>query len=150
MSIFLILLMMLSIKKKDFVGYIEKIKSQVVAHKQTLKLCSEIANLSDNVKSLVNTSERLTNEITITKNVSKILEIRNVNLEKDLSKNDQYGRRNNFEISEKSKSRPREKDHQNLQRLGYQYTTYGYQSLLQTSSTKECNQPIKTSNCQIC
>lgn len=97
--------MMLSIKKKDFVGYIEKIKTQVVAHKQTLKLCSEIANLSDNVKSLVNTSERLTNEITITKNVSKILEIRNVNLEKDLSKNDQYGRRNNFEISEKSKSR---------------------------------------------
>ena len=98
----------------------------------------------------MNTSERLTNEIMITKNVSKVLEIRNVNLEKHLSKNDQYGRRNNFEISEKSKSRSREQDHQNLQRLSYQYTTYGYQRLLQTSSTKECNQPNETSHCQIC
>ena len=47
----------------------------------------------------MSTNERLTSELTVVKNVSNILENRIVNLEKQLSKNEQYGRRNNVEIS---------------------------------------------------
>ena len=40
-----------------------------------------------------------TNELTLVKKVNNILENRIVNLEKQLSKNEQYDRRNNVEIS---------------------------------------------------
>ena len=40
-----------------------------------------------------------TNELTIVKKVNNVLENRIVNLEKQLSKNEQYDRRNNIEIS---------------------------------------------------
>ena len=85
-----------AIKKKDLVDYIEKMKGKVVADNQIQNLCNEIANLSDNVKSLVSTNERLTSELY---NVNNILENRIVNLEKQLSKNEQYGCRNYVEIS---------------------------------------------------
>ena len=88
-----------AIKKKDLVDYIEKMKGKVVADNQIQNLCNEIANLSDNVKSLVSTNERLTSELSIVKNVNNVQENRIVNLEKQLSKNEQYGRRNNVEIS---------------------------------------------------
>ena len=74
-------------------------KGKVVADNQIQNLCNEIKNLSDNVKSLVNTDEWLTSELTIVKNLNHVLETRIVNLEKQLSKNEQYGRRNNIEIS---------------------------------------------------
>ena len=45
------------------------------------------------------TNERLNRELTIVKNVDNVLKNRIVNLEKELSKNEQYGRRNNVEIS---------------------------------------------------
>ena len=83
-----------AIRKKDLVDYIEKIKGKVAADNQNL--CNEIANLSDNVRSLVSTNERLTSELY---NVNNILENRIVNLEKQLSKNEQYGCRNYVEIS---------------------------------------------------
>ena len=73
-------------------------KGKVVGDNQIQNLCSEIANLSDNVKNLVSTNERPTSELTVVKNVNNILENRIVNLEK-LSKNEQHGRRNNVEIS---------------------------------------------------
>ena len=47
----------------------------------------------------MSTNERLTSELPIVKNVNNVLENRIVNLEKQLSKNEQYGRRNNVEIS---------------------------------------------------
>ena len=84
-----------AIKKKYLVDYIEK----TVADNQIQNLCNEIANLSDNVKSLVSTNERLTSELSIVKNRKNVLENRIVNLEKQLSKNKQYGRHNNIEIS---------------------------------------------------
>ena len=87
------------IKKKDLVDYIEKIKGKVVADNQIQNLCREIANLSDNVTSLASTSERLVSELTIVKNVNNMLENRMINLEKQLSKNEQYGRCTNVEIS---------------------------------------------------
>ena len=85
-------------KKKDLVDYIEKMNGKVVADNQIQNLCSEIVNLSDNIESLVSTYERLTSELTVVKIVNNILENRVVNLEKQLSKNEQYGRRNNFKI----------------------------------------------------
>ena len=84
-----------TIKKKDLVDYIEKI----VANNQIQNLCNEIANLSDNVKSLVSTNERLTSELSIVKKVNNVLKNRIVNLKKQLSKSELYGRRSNVEIS---------------------------------------------------
>ena len=88
-----------AIKKKDLVEYIEKMKGKVVADNQIQNLCNKTANLSDNVESLVSTNERLNSELTIVKNVDNVLKNRIVNLEKELSKNEQYGRRNNVEKS---------------------------------------------------
>ena len=81
-------------------------KGKVVADNQIQNLCTEIANLSENVKNLVSTNERLTSELTVVKNVNSILENRVVNLKKQLSKNEQYGGRNNVEISGISKQIP--------------------------------------------
>ena len=55
-------------------------KGKVVADNKIQNICNEIANLSDNVKSLVSTNERLTSELTVVKNVNSILENRVVNL----------------------------------------------------------------------
>ena len=71
-----------AINKKDLVDYIEKMKGKVVADNHIQNLCSETANLSDNVKGVVRTNERLTSELTVVKNVNNILENRIVNLEK--------------------------------------------------------------------
>ena len=65
---------------------------KVVADKN---LCSETANLSENIKSLVSINEKLTREVMLVKNVNNILGNRIGNL----SKNEQYGRRNNVEIT---------------------------------------------------
>ena len=61
-----------AIKKKDLVDYVEKMKDKVVAENQIQNLCNEIANLSDNVKSLLCTNERLTSELSIIKNVNNV------------------------------------------------------------------------------
>ena len=74
-------------------------KGKVVADNQIQNLCNEIANLSDNVKSLLSTNARLTSELSIVKNLNNVVENRIVNLEKQLPKNEQYGRRNNVEVS---------------------------------------------------
>ena len=42
-------------------------KGKVVAEKQNQNLCSEIANLSENVKSLLSINERLTSELMVVK-----------------------------------------------------------------------------------
>ena len=54
-------------------------KGKVVAEKQNQNLCSEIANLSENVKSLLSINERLTSELMVVKNINNILENRIVN-----------------------------------------------------------------------
>ena len=58
-----------TIKKKDLVDYIEKTKGKMVTDKQIQNLCSEVANLSENVKSLVSINERLTSELMVLKNI---------------------------------------------------------------------------------
>ena len=95
-----------AIKKEDLVNYIENMKGKVVADKQIQNLCGEIAKLSENVRSIVSTSERIASELMVVRNVSNMLENRIVTLEKQLSKNEQYGRRNNIEISGDSSEIP--------------------------------------------
>ena len=75
-----------AIKKKDLVNYIGKMEGKVVADNQIQNLCSEIANLPHNVKSLVSTNEILISELTIPENFNNMSEKRIVNLEKPLSK----------------------------------------------------------------
>ena len=62
-------------------------EGKIVTDNQIQNLCSEIVNLSDNVKSLVSTNERLSSELTVIKNVNNVLENRIINLEKQLSIN---------------------------------------------------------------
>lgn len=71
-----------AINKKGLFDYIEKMKTKVFAVKQLQNLSSETENLSENVKSIVNTNERLTNELVVVKNIKNILENRVANLEK--------------------------------------------------------------------
>ena len=102
-----------AIKKKYLVDYIEK----TVADNQIQNLCNEIANLSDNVKSLLSTNERLTRELSIVKKVNNVLENRIVNLEKPLSKSEQYGHRNNVEISGISNQNPNQNLEENVVKI---------------------------------
>ena len=82
----------------------------------------------------MSTNERLTSELTVVKNVNNILENRIVNLEKQLSKNEQYGCHNNIEISGISNQIPDQDLEENIKickdlgiKIGYQYITYEYQ-----------------------
>ena len=68
-----------AINKKGLFDYIEKMKAKVFAVKQLQNLSSETENLSENVKSIVNTNERLTNELIVVKNIKNILENRVAN-----------------------------------------------------------------------
>ena len=104
-------------------------KNKVAGDNQIQNLCSEIANLSDNVKSFVSTNERLTSELTVAKNVNNIFENRIVNLEKEMLYNEQYDRRNNVEISGISNLIPDQDLEENIVRFGYQYITYEYRRL---------------------
>ena len=63
----LLMTLFIAIKKKDLVDYIETMMGKVVADNQIQNLCNEITNLSENVKSLVSTNERLTSELTVVK-----------------------------------------------------------------------------------
>ena len=87
-----------AIKKRDLVDYIEKMKGKVVADSHIQNLYNEIAHLSGKVKNLVSANERLTSKLTVVKNANNILEESIANLEKQLSKNEQYGRHNNVKI----------------------------------------------------
>ena len=99
---------------KDVVDYIEKMKGKVVFDKQIQNLCSKIANLSENVKSLLSTNERLTSELMVVKNVNNVLQNRIVNLVNQIFKNENYGRWNNVGISEVSNEIPNQDLEENI------------------------------------
>ena len=50
-------------KMKDLVDYFEKMKDKAVTDRQIQNLCSQITNLSENVRRFMNTNERLTSEL---------------------------------------------------------------------------------------
>ena len=71
-----------AIKKKGLAHYFEDMKGKVIPNKRIQNLCSEIANLSENVKNLVNTNEWFKSELMVVINVNNILGNGTVNLEK--------------------------------------------------------------------
>ena len=50
-------------KMKDLVDYFEKMKDKAVTDRQIQNLCSQITNLSENVRRFMNTNERLTSDL---------------------------------------------------------------------------------------
>ena len=50
-------------KMKDLVDYFEKMKDKAVTDRQIQNLCTQITNLSENVRRFMNTNERLTSEL---------------------------------------------------------------------------------------
>ena len=50
-------------KMKDLVDYFEKMKDKAVTDRQIQNLCTQIINLSENVRRFMNTNERLTSEL---------------------------------------------------------------------------------------
>ena len=50
-------------KMKDLVDYFEKMKDKAVTYRQIQNLCTQITNLSENVRRFMNTNERLTSEL---------------------------------------------------------------------------------------
>ena len=50
-------------KMKDLVDYFEKMKDKAVTDRQIQNLCSQITNLSENVRRFMNINERLTSEL---------------------------------------------------------------------------------------
>ena len=75
-----------AIKKKYPVYYIEKMKGKVVLVKQIQNSCSEIENLSENVKGLANTNGRLTNELMVVKKCKQHFKKQNNYFGKTVSK----------------------------------------------------------------
>ena len=71
-----------AIKKKGFPHYFEDMKGKVIPNKRIQNVCSEISNLSENVKNLVNTNEWFKSELMVVINVNNILGNGTVNLEK--------------------------------------------------------------------
>ena len=88
-----------SMRKKDLVEQIEKMKGKVIFDSHVKDLCNQIKKLTESLNQVTEANEKITSELVIVKNVNVNLENRFVNLEKLQAKAEQYNRRNNLEIS---------------------------------------------------
>ena len=88
-----------SMRKKELVEQIQKMKGNVIFDSHVKDLCNQIENLTESLNQVTAASEKITCELIIVKNVNVNLENRIVNLEKLQAKAGQYNRRNNVEIS---------------------------------------------------
>ena len=79
-----------SIRKKDLVEKIEKMKSNI---------CNQIEKLTESLNHVTAVNERITSMLVIVNNVTVNLENRIIHLEKLQAKAEQYNRKNNTEIS---------------------------------------------------
>ena len=75
-------------------------KRKVIFDIELHKLSDQICKLTKAIDQVSLESRKLTSELTITKNVSSMLEERIINLEKHQAKGEQYSLRNNAEFSE--------------------------------------------------
>ena len=74
-------------------------KVKVVVGNQVKDLCHQIEKVTKRLNDVVASSEKITSELLIVKNVNSNLEKRITTLEKPQAKAEQYNRRNNMEIS---------------------------------------------------
>ena len=88
-----------SMRKKDLVVQIEKIKDKVIFDSHVKDLCNQIEKLIESLKQVTAANEKITSELVIVKNVNVNRENRIVNLEKLQTKAEQYNRRKSVEIS---------------------------------------------------
>ena len=88
-----------SLRKKDLVEQIEKMKGKDIFDSHIKDLCNQIKKLTESLNQVTEASEKITSEFVIVKNVNVNLENQFVNLKKLQAKAEQYNRRNNLEIS---------------------------------------------------
>ena len=88
-----------SMRKKDLVEQIGKMKSKVIFDSHVKDLFKKIEKVAESLNEVRAANEKITSELVIVKNVNVNLENRIVNLEKLQAKAGQYNRRNNVEIS---------------------------------------------------
>ena len=95
-----------SMRKKDLVEQIAKMKGKVIFDSYVKDLCNQIEKLTESLNQVTAANEKITSELVIVKNVNVNLENQIVNLEKLKAKAEQYNWRNNVEISEISNEIP--------------------------------------------
>ena len=88
-----------SLRKKDLVEQIEKMKGKDIFDSHIKDLCNQIKKLTESLNQVTEASEKITSEFVIVKNVNVNLENQFVNLKKLQAKAEQYNGRNNLEIS---------------------------------------------------
>ena len=88
-----------SMRKKDLVEQIGKMKSKVIFDSHVKDLFKKIEKVAESLNEVRAANEKITSELEIVKNVNVNLENRIVNLEKLQAKVEQYNRKNNVEIS---------------------------------------------------
>ena len=88
-----------SMRKKDLVEQIEKMKGKVIFDSYVKDFCNQIEKVTESLNQVTAANEKITSELVIVKNVNVNLENQIVNLEKLKAKAEQYNRRNNVEIS---------------------------------------------------
>ena len=88
-----------SMRKKDLVERIEKMKGKVIFDSHVKDLCNQIEKLTVSLYQVTAANEKNTSELVIVKNVNVNLEKQIVNLEKLQAKAEKYNRRNNVEVS---------------------------------------------------
>ena len=95
-----------SIRKKDLVEQIEKMKGKVIFDSYVKDPCNQIEKLTESLNQVTARNEKMTSGLVIVKNNNVNLENRIVNFKKLQGKAEQYNRRNNVEISGISKEIP--------------------------------------------
>ena len=79
-----------SMRKKDLVGQIAKMKGKVIFDSYVKDLCNQIEKLTESLNQVTAANEKITSELVIVKNVNVNLENQIVNLEKLKAKAEQY------------------------------------------------------------
>ena len=95
-----------SMRKKDLVEHIEKMKGKVIFDSHVKDPCNQIEKLTESLNQVTARNEKMTSGLVIVKNNNVNLENRIVNFKKLQGKAEQYNRRNNVEISGISKEIP--------------------------------------------
>ena len=95
-----------SIRKKDLVEQIEKMKGKVIFDSYVKDPCNQIEKLTESLNQVTARNEKMTSGLVIVKNNNVNLENRIVNFKKLQGKAEQYNRKNNVEISGISKEIP--------------------------------------------
>ena len=89
-----------TMKKKDLVNHIKRLKGKITVEATIKKLCNEISQLSTSVNKLMTENGKISSQMMIVSTANILLVTCVTELEKQQSKVKQYSRRNNVEISD--------------------------------------------------